>query len=61
LRNKIFGGIALLLGGAAIVRNLTEQAPPVASNVVADWAMPVLFVILGIYLLTKPSTRPMPH
>ena len=53
MRNKVFGTIALLLGGAAIVRNLTESAPPPGSSMLADWAMPVLFVLLGIYLWTK--------
>ena len=56
MRNQIFGGIALLLGGGAIVRNLTEQALPTGtSNPVADWLMPIIFVVLGIYLLTKTS------
>jgi hypothetical protein len=54
MRNKVFGGIALLLGGAAIVRNLTEAPLPAGtSNPLADWLLPVIFVIVGVYLLTK--------
>jgi uncharacterized membrane protein len=59
MRNKAFGVIALLLGGGAIVRNLTEAPLPAgASSPVADWALPVIFVFIGIYLLTRKTASP---
>jgi hypothetical protein len=49
MRNKVVGVIALVLGGGAILRNIVYPQP---FNI-ADWALPVVFVIAGIYLLTK--------
>jgi predicted MFS family arabinose efflux permease len=55
MRNLIVAIIALILGGGAVIRNLLDDN--YGRWTLADWALPVIFLLVGIIMLASYFTK----